>query len=222
MHCLRRATLLRIQTPCLGCIGVVLPLLAIALLPGATLRAAGKDSKKNKPLPKFSTVETWVNQQLRSRSEYQDGDLITQSDVEAVFRKLAGAGWKVADREQIEELLLADENPMVRELRTPAGRKFMRKVSPLPLGFDRVDRLVRLSDGPRLVRRLVKGPDGHKMLDYLTTQPGGKEMGQMLSRAPGGADFNRPTGRIYTAEQLLARLKQSLNRAEDGGRRTEG
>jgi hypothetical protein len=31
-------------------------------------------------------------------------------------------------------------------------------------------------------------------------------MGNMLSVDPGGKDFNKPTGRIYTAEKLIERL----------------
>ena len=33
----------------------------------------------------------------------------------------------------------------------------------------------------------------------------------MLSDAPGGKGFNRPTGHIYTASQLLPRINESLD-----------
>ena len=39
------------------------------------------------------------------------------------------AGWKVPNAEQIVELGLADNSFLVRELSTPAGRKFMRKIA---------------------------------------------------------------------------------------------
>jgi hypothetical protein len=31
----------------------------------------------------------------------------------------------------------------------------------------------------------------------------------MLSQAPRGKDFNAPTGRLYTADQLMLKLQQS-------------
>jgi hypothetical protein len=50
------------------------------------------------------------------------------------------------------------------------------------------------------------------MIEYLTSAPGGKNMGKMLSHVPQGDKFNQPTGRIYTQEQLQARLRQSYER----------
>ncbi len=53
------------------------------------------------------------------------------------------------------------------------------------------------------------GPDGYKMLQYTTTTSGGGELGKMLSNSPGAGDFNASTGRIYTVDGLLDRLRQS-------------
>jgi hypothetical protein len=39
-------------------------------------------------------------------------------------------------------------------------------------------------------------------------------MGEMLSQAPNGKGFNKPTGRIYTETQFIARLKQSYASAQ--------
>jgi hypothetical protein len=60
------------------------------------------------------------------------------------------------------------------------------------------------------MRRLKQGPDGYKLIEYLAVTDGGREMGKMLSAAPRGKNFNRPTGRIYNADQLLQRLETSL------------
>jgi hypothetical protein len=43
------------------------------------------------------------------------------------------------------------------------------------------------------------------------TVKGGGNGGGPSGAAPGGRDFNRATGRIYTVEQLLARLQESYD-----------
>ena len=47
------------------------------------------------------------------------------------------------------------------------------------------------------------------MFAYMVTAPGGQVLGQQLSNTKEGRDFNKPTGHIYTAEQLLKRLSES-------------
>jgi hypothetical protein len=48
------------------------------------------------------------------------------------------------------------------------------------------------------------------MIQYLATTKGGKNMGGMMAQARGGVDLNKPTGRIYTAEDLVAALKTAM------------
>jgi len=43
----------------------------------------------------------------------------------------------------------------------------------------------------------------------MTTTSGGKELGKLLSNNPRTRNFNKPTGRIYTAAMLIARLEES-------------
>ena len=85
----------------------------------------------------------------------------------------------------------------------------MRQISSYPNAYDLLDRLSRLPRGRQTVRDLIRGPDGYKMLQYMTTSAGGRQMGKQLSNSPGAGKFNEPTGRIYTAEDLLRRLEQS-------------
>jgi hypothetical protein len=97
----------------------------------------------------------------------------------------------------------------------------MRQSAGFPLAYDRMDHLERLSDGQRILDRLVDGPDGYKLIEYLTSAPGGKNMGKMLTEAPHGVDFNKPTGRIYTQEQLLDRLKESHAKAQQAAGKSD-
>jgi hypothetical protein len=189
--------------------------LAVAAANAAAYDGATKSKAKKKPSwPKFSAVTEVVQRRLQSDRNYRSGDMISRGDLEPIFKELDALGWKPADRSEIEKQLLADSDFLVRELRTNAGRVFMRQVGRYPDGYGRLDHLADLSDGKTIVRRLIDGPDGYKLLEYLTTAPGGREMGNMLSQAPHGQNFNRPTGHIYTAEQLLERLKSSHAEAE--------
>jgi len=88
----------------------------------------------------------------------------------------------------------------------------MRQISKYPGAYDRMDHLSQLPRGQRMLGDLVKGPDGYKMIEYMATAKGGQQLGKMLSETPKGHHFNRPTGRIYTAEQLLAQLKSRFEK----------
>lgn len=174
-------------------------------------------AQKAKTLPKrptFAEVEKAVEKHFSTFKRYRKGDLLSQSDVAPVFDALEKLGWKVADREEILKRVPGDRELMVRMLRSDPDRAFMRDSQKYPGGYDRIDHLSRLSDAETLLGRLTAGPDGYKMIDYMTTTPWGKTMGEMLSQDPNGQGFNQSTGRIYTEQQLIARLKQSYAQAE--------
>lgn len=176
-----------------------------------------KDKQANDKIPagKFPTfekVQQTVEKHFSAYRNYQSGDLITSNDVESLFRKLEKINWKVADRKDILKQVLSSGDWMARQFSTNSGRDFMRHVSDLPGGYDRVDRLRRMPYGQQQIAALIQGPDGYKLFEYMTTTPGGKNMGLMLSNGVNGADFNGSTGRIYTELDLLKRLKKSYDR----------
>ena len=171
-------------------------------------------------LPEFAKVEQWVQGHFASQAGRESHDLILRRDVEQVLDGLKQQGWDVAERKEILALSLANDDWLAKRLETNAGRKFMRDMSSYPDGYDKLDRLRRLPDGQRILDRLIKGPDGYKMIEYLTNQPGGREMGRMLSDAPKGKNFNQPTGRIYTVDDLLKRLQESHAAAQRGPAKT--
>jgi hypothetical protein len=136
-------------------------------------------------------------------------DILARSEVDPVFEQLRLMGWVVRDRKAIVKLLPRDTDFVLQKLRSGKGPKLMRTVSKYPLGYDRLYRLASLPGGRRLVVDLINKRGGGQFIEYLTASKGGHNLGKMLKSVPNGTDFNAPTGRIFTAEQLLERLQAS-------------
>ena len=119
----------------------------------------------------------------------------------------------MADAKKITELALPANSFLVGELATPDGKRFMRKISKSPGTYSRLDRLSRLSQGQQVVSQLVGDVGGDVFITYLATTNSGHNLGQMMAGTPNGTDLNLPTGRIYTADDLLAVLKKSYAKA---------
>jgi hypothetical protein len=146
--------------------------------------------------------------------DYQEGDLLTAPKVEKILAKLEQIHWKVADARDIVKLVLSDSDWLAGRFSGGEGKEFMRQIARTAGGYDRVDRLRDLPDGQRIVSDLIEGPDGFTMIEYMTRTQGGRNLGDYLSEDEGGADFNKRTGRIYTEQELLKRLKISYDAEE--------
>ena len=59
----------------------------------------------------------------------------------------------------------------------------------------------------------MKQKGGDEFIEYLATTNSGRNLGQMMAGTKRGTNLNKPTGRIYTADDLLAVLKKSYARA---------
>lgn len=177
--------------------------------------AVTKTKGKAVRMPTFEAVKAAVAKHFKSIEHYQPGDVLSRGEVETVFDQLAGLGWNVPDRGEILKQLLADDDEMVRALRAPAKREFMRQIAQVPgaYGYDRLDRLARMEDGKIIVNRLMEEPGGWNLIRIMSETTEGPGMAQAFSMGPGGKDFTKPTGRIYTEAQLIARLKQSYDKA---------
>ena len=151
-----------------------------------------------------------VDEFFASQPGYQKGDLVTRSQIEKVVAKLVSKGVKISDPGGVVKLGLPDDSFLVRELSTPSGKRFMRKIAPRPGAYSHLDRLSTIPRGQTLIRDLMRTRDGDKMIEYLATTKGGKNMGDMMAQVRGGVDLNKPTGRIYTAEDLVAALKEAM------------
>ena len=172
-----------------------------------TLADSGRAAQQP-PRPPFEVVVGALQDHFQSQEDYRPGDLVTQSQIVAALESVRDAGWDVPDAERIVELAPADNSFLATQLGTPAGRKFMRKVARHSGAYIRLDRLSSLPRGKKLVRDLIAQRDGDKFIEYLATTTGGRNLGGMLANAKQGANLNAPTGRIYTADDLLAELQR--------------
>jgi hypothetical protein len=157
--------------------------------------------------PDFAVVTHTVEAYFTSLPDYQAGDLVSRSHVAAALAGVKDAGWKVPDADQIVQRALADNSFLVTQFRTPAGQRFMRRIAREPGAYAQVDRLSSISRGQFQVRELIRWNRGDELIRYLTTTQGGHHLGRQMSATRQGVDLNKPTGRIYTAEDLIAALK---------------
>ncbi len=170
---------------------------------------AGKDR-----FPDFPLVEEAVRHHLEGLDTYQPKGLISRGDVKPIFKELETMGWKVADRKEILDRLLPDNNYIVKLLRTKRGKWFASKICVYPNAYDRFDRMARMPYGQNACIRLVHHPRGYIMLRYMTQASGGEILGTYLENTATGRDFNKPTGRIYTIAALITTLKKSYEEAK--------
>lgn len=177
---------------------------------GATVLSA-QDPSSNQKTKDFADFEKLVWNYFGARKDFQQTDLIAREDVEPLVKKLAVEGLTLKKPDDLTKRLLTKNDFLYGELYTPAGRKMMQNIATYKNGFDRLDRLSRLPRGKQTVRDLVRGPDGQKLIEYMTTSAGGKNLGKQLSQDPNGENFNSPTGRIYTVQNLLDYLKKQYD-----------
>jgi hypothetical protein len=182
--------------------------LAAVLLFACTATTA-QATQPTKVAPSWTEIQKAVNAVFASRDGYKDGDIICRSEAIEVMAKLAKLGWKPANAQKLISKVPEDHEFIVVQLRKKDGWDFMRHVAKYPLGYDRLDRMVRLPRGETFTLPLITQPGGYRMIEYMTTASGGVEMGKMLNDAPNGENFNKPTGRIYTASDFLGQLYES-------------
>lgn len=166
-------------------------------------------------LPPYSKVEGVVQRHFATLPGHQSGDLISRTQVQPIFRTLDRLGWNVADEAAIVNDTLSDSNYLVQEFRTTKGSEFMRKVSGSPLAYDRLDQIARLPGGKLMVKDFLRFPNSE--LTFAENAPldvsrlARLEPRNKRSGIPTEADLNKPTGRIYTVQDLLARLRKSYD-----------
>ncbi|MGE3776168.1 MAG: hypothetical protein AB7F89_03205 [Pirellulaceae bacterium] len=181
------------------------------------LAPAGLRAEPSQPsLPTFDTIASHVQQYFARVRDHRDFDLISRSQVAELLGQLQKLGWQPPDGPQLLERVLADQHVLVRTLRSPAGRTFLAKVASRDLIYDRLDRVSTVSGGARLIQDLVKLPDGER---YAKPRSGGgvPDLLDLLPKHASGktrkiADYDKPTGHLYTVEDLLEALRQSYDK----------
>lgn len=161
-------------------------------------------------VPDDRIIAKAIESYFAAQPGYQKGDLISRSQIEKVLAKFQSAGVKLNDPSGIAKRGLGDDSFLLRELSTADGRRFMRKVANDGGAYARLDQLSTIPRGQQTVRDLIRMKDGDKLVEYMASTKGGKNMGSMLAGACGGVDLNKPTGRIYTADDLITAIKTAI------------
>lgn len=167
------------------------------------------------PPPTTAQIRQTVDDYFARKKGYKPGDLIAQSDTEAVIAALRKKGWVVPKTQVIVRNTLSDSDSLVQIFRSDKGRRFMRAVAGYRLIFDRLDRVMRESGGPAMVRQLVRLPDGPRYAAWETP----RAVPDLVDFLPktGSAktrvvkDYRKPTGRIYTQADLLTAIEQAFS-----------
>ncbi|MEX0611172.1 MAG: hypothetical protein WD738_24160 [Pirellulales bacterium] len=168
--------------------------------------ADGSAAKQPKAVPEFVIIAHAVESYFASVPDYQAGDLISRAHIQGALACVDAAGWSVPNADEMVQLGLADSSTLVRQLSTPAGRKFMRKIAGQPGAYERLDRLTSIARGQAIVSDLIRRKGGDEFVKYLATTKGGQNLGKQLAATRRGVDLNKPTGRIYTKDDLIAAL----------------
>ena len=181
-------------------------LLVILSVLGAGLYAAETVEKE---LPTMPQIIQAAKAQIGTWDNYQPGDLISREQGKHLLDAIGKLGWSPANDEELLAKMPDAKDPLCELLLSDKGRPFMRRVLKLPQGLDRVDNMLKLSNGRALVKQLLNDKGGDQLIEYLTTSDGGKNLGKMLGKEA-HVDFNKATGRLYTAKALLLEVEQQF------------
>jgi hypothetical protein len=161
--------------------------------------------------PEFEKVSRAILDYFQAQPDHERRDLVSQRQVRAAIAQVATIGWNIPEQDKIAGRALADDSFIIREFSTPEGKKFMRKLAQHPGTYSRLDRLSTLGNGQATIRDLINQKQGEDLITYLATTSGGKNLGKMMAGTKGGVDLNKPTGRIYTVDDLIDGLKQAYD-----------
>lgn len=167
------------------------------------------ESATSSSIPPLGEVLKILEGYFSRLADFEPGDLITRNQIKPVFRQLQKAGWDVKEEKVLLSRVHAETDFLAAQLRTAKGIKFMRKISRMPGGYDRLDHILAMPYGKRRIKEFINSPGGYTMIEYMTTTKGGKNLGKYLSKTKTGKGFNLPTRRIYTAAELVQAIQQA-------------
>jgi len=178
-------------------------------------QSAGTNSaSKNGTKPKKLTaadLKATVQEKLSRNPYYMPGFLLSRGDVDDVCEAIEDKGFDMPeDREALYEDFLSDTSPLVKLLKTPSGRTFMKKIAGDPTVYDRLERLSWSFDGRMVLERMVSAKDGPAKIKQLQTKEQVAKLSKALASDPRTQDFALPTGRVHTADELCEHLMQWL------------
>jgi hypothetical protein len=185
----------------------VIAVVATVLSPVDKVHGQNHSNAKSTTAVEWHKLESVFDQYFRQLPGHQPYFIITRADVDPLWAKLAKAGWNVRDREDVVKRLPQQGEFLVRQMRTGSGRGFMARIAPKYLEiYDRLDILANTPwGGTAAVSGIVTAKDAELTVQYMFTKAGERSWSAML---PERGAFNKPTGRIYTAESLKLVLER--------------
>ncbi|MGC3967929.1 MAG: hypothetical protein QM775_11335 [Pirellulales bacterium] len=157
-------------------------------------------------MPSFGDVQTLVTTHFESRKNYHDGDLITLGDVAPLVKLLEKQGFDVRRKEQGAVMLLADDHPLARILRSKDGAKLTELVRGRPEAMDRLARLATFPQGREIVMTLARSADA-EALTMLCTVDAAREIEAMYPNEPSCRNLEAGSGLVFTVEQYVSHLQ---------------
>lgn len=175
-------------------------------------QGAAAAERNQKPKLSANELRGIIQTELGRNSFYAPGNLLSRSDATSVFDALRAKGIDLSeDAESLNEDFLSENSPLVRLLKSPDGRKFMKNIVGDPTAYDRLERLSWTYDGRYLIEDLLRDKNGVKKFQQLKTKEQLAKFSKDLAADARTQDFALPTGRIHTADQLFERLDELLN-----------
>lgn len=181
-------------------------LLRLMLRGAIVLVGCGAATSVRAAPPPFAEVAAAAKDHFATLKDYKRGDLITQRDVDPLLKRLHGMGFDVRAKEEGVQVLLAEQDPLVRLLRTGKGKEFMRALSAYPQALDRMARLAKFAEGRALVTKLVGNHD-LKGVAELCSFEGARRLEAAFFNQLCMRNFDVESGFAYTEEQYLSHLR---------------
>lgn len=100
-------------------------------------------------MPDWKTVASTAREHFQSLPNYQPGDVLSQGQIKPLLAKLVKAGWKLSDQDAFLGQICADDDFVVRQLRSKSGQKFMRNMRGSAEQYDYLRRLAATKGGDR-------------------------------------------------------------------------
>jgi hypothetical protein len=174
-----------------------------------TSRAASKANSKESTKSAAAEIALVVDQALAKSPYYFPGALISRADVSPIFEKLLTQGlMNSEDQEHLYGSILADQSTLVKRLKTPAGRAFMKKIVTDKTAYHRLARISWTADGRKLLDSFLASKDGFEKFQKLKTPADLAQVSKQLASDPRTQVFALPTGQILTADDLVKKLEE--------------
>ena len=180
-------------------------------------------SPADAPLMDWSMMQSLTQQHIQALEPKPYPELIVWEDLEPLLEEIRNKGWAMPYAGEVSKRMVKESEFLNTFAQSEAGAKYLQANSGKLL-LDRVDRISHAKGGEQALKEVVKLPNSAsiKPTRSKSFMPSLKDMLPMKhGKAAGVDDYDKPTNRAYTAEQVL-KVMQQLHRAEEFRRAQRG